>query len=310
MIHAPLYLAPINSLGNLAFRSVCIDSGVDFVFTEMINVEKLIKGVDYQVDKLKIPEDQQNITVVQIVCEDASNILSGVKAIIDNNPFVREINYNMCCPQSSLCKRYLGGGILRNPDKVFEVAKLLKKACMEYGVVSSIKIRLGVFRDDMRFMENVSRIRDAGINKIYVHGRYLDDTYEDPASYVEIAKIKEEFSDMIVIANGDVKDSASLVKIIDETNCDGVMVGRAALNNPGIFSDLLGSGCEISKNGVLFEDRISVIRDFFKSAVFYKLPLDKVKANLFCMTKGVIGASKFRKKLNDVNCVEDIYSLI
>ena len=233
----------------------------------------------------------------------------------------------MGCPQSTLCKKECGGAIVGNTKKVERVAIELEKACRKYNIIASIKIRLGLKRDKITIFENAKVIQNASINKLYIHGRTLDDTYIKPATYDEIKHVKELFPQMQIIANGDIKDITSFQKIL-KTNCDGVLIGRAALENPRIFSELKivhsawsterraeKSLCPMpyalsSKSGINLSDRKNMILEFLEIANEYNLDLGKVKSNLAYMTRSVIGASKFRESVNDSKSIEEIVILL
>ncbi len=310
MKKVPLYFPPINKLGNSAFRKVCLNAGADIVFTEMVRVEKLLEGEEHQFEKLEIPEDQRNKTVVQIICEDIKNISKGVDIVMKENPDVFEINYNMGCPQSTLCKAENGGGIVGNPDKVEAVAKELKRACDKYNIEASIKIRLGLTRDAITIYKNVRRIKGVGIKKVYIHGRCLKDGYSRPATYGEIAKVKQMFPDMVIVGNGDVRDTQSLQKLVLQTECDGVLVGRAALENPYIFKELKSGKVLPNLEGVDFDSRKEQIREFLKYAKEYGVDMSKVRANLAYMTKGVIKSADFRRAVNDAKSIDEVMCIL
>lgn len=305
-----LYFPPINKLGNSAFREVCLNNGADAVFTEMITAEKLLDGDEIQLKKLEIPKSQEEKIIVQIICEDIENISKAVDKVMHLTPYIKEINYNMGCPQSTLCKKECGGAIVGNTKKVGRVAIELEKACRKYNIIASIKIRLGLKRDKITIFENAKVIQNARINKLYIHGRTLDDTYVKPATYDEIKHVKELFPQMQIIANGDIKDLNSFQKIL-ETNCDGVLIGRAALENPLIFKELK-SGKDISNNlsGTNLFDRKNQILEFLEIANVYNLDLGKVKSNLAYMTRSVIGASKLREEINNAKTIDEIILLL
>lgn len=328
-----LYFPPINKLGNSAFREVCLNNGAEMVFTEMITAEKLLDSDIVQLKKLEIPKSQEEKIIVQIICEDIKNISKTVDKVMELKPYIKEINYNMGCPQSTLCKKECGGAIVGNTKKVESVAIELAKACKKYKITPSIKIRLGLKRDKITIYDNAKAIQNAGINKLYIHGRTLDDTYLKPATYNEITAVKELFPNLQIIANGDVKDIESYYKIL-KTNCDGVLIGRAALENPKVFQEIkenmrIGDKeikgqrrikmnlqfsnsliPQFSKSGVNLEDRKEVVLEFLKYAKEYKLDLGKVKSNLAYMTRSVIGASKLREEINDVKSIDEIILLI
>lgn len=297
----PLYFPPINKLGNSAFRNLCLDSGAEIVFTEMIRIDKILENDDYNIKKAIVPESQKSKTYVQVIAENINLIEKGVGKIVEFFPQVKEINYNMGCPQSSLCKNECGGGIVGNYDLVEKVAKLLKSACDKYKINASIKIRLGISRDNITIYENVKRIKNIGINTVYIHGRCLKDTYNKPATWEEIGKVKQMFPEMYIIANGDVKNSDSLFKIITITNCDGVLIGRAALENPYIFKELLSNDfLGRDDSGVDLKSRFFMIKQLIKYALKQNVSLSHVKSNIAYLTKGVVNGAEFRREINDI----------
>lgn len=300
-----LYFPPINKLGNISFRRLCIKYGADYVFTEMVRGEKILEQDEFQIQKLKVSKDMQNLTIVQIICEDILNIEKTVDKVIQLNPFTFEINYNMGCPQSSLVKSEMGAGIVGNPKKVEQVAEILQNACQKYNVKASIKIRLGITRDNITIYKNVEKIKKAGIKKIYIHARTIDDTYNKHATYSEIAKVKELFKDLEIIANGDVLDSASYNNIL-ETNCDGVLIGRAALQNPIIFKKIKEGRFEKNKSGDFINSKKEIILDYLNFAKEDKISISHIKANLAYMTKGLIGVNEIRAKINNISDIEEI----
>lgn len=299
----------MNKLGNLALRKVVLNNGADFVFTEMIRIEKLLEGDEVQLRKSYVPQDMKSKTIYQIICEDIDNIEKGVDFLVKQNPEIFEINYNMGCPQSSLCKNECGGGIVKNPAKVKEVAKRLAKACSKYKIRPSIKTRIGYTRDNINIRENVSNIKDARITKIYIHGRVLREPYSKPATYDEIKTVVENFPELEIIGNGDVRDMDSLNAMI-KTGCSGILIGRAVLENPYLFKDLKEQ--KISSNalsGIELKSRKKVILEYLKYAKEFDLNDSYIKSNLAYMTNKVIKGAEFRKQLNNITDVDAILKL-
>ena len=300
-----LYFPPINKLGNVAFRKVCNNSGADFVFTEMVRVEKIIEGDPFQLRKLRIPKNMESKTIVQIICEDITRIQECVDKIVELTNGLFEINYNMGCPQSTMAKNECGGGIVKNPKKVYEVSYALAEACKKHNVKPSIKIRIGKDRESINILENVTNIKNAGINKIYIHGRTLLDGYRRSATYEEIGEVKKQFPELEIIGNGDIIDLESLNNLINTSNCDGVLVGRAALNNPYIFKELKNQTHIIKSSGVELNQTIPAIIELLNAGIQEKLNLDYLKQNIVWMTKGVIGSAEFRTVLNNTGDIEE-----
>ena len=294
-----LYFPPINKLGNNVFRNLLLKYKCDFVFTEMIRIEKILELEQHQLKKLKIDENKINQTFIQILSENENNIEKGIDLIMKLNPNIKEINYNMGCPQSSLCKNENGCGITNNPNKIKAVSIKLKKACDKYNIIPSIKIRLGLTRNNITIYDNINIFKQIGINKIYIHGRTLSDTYNKPATYEEIKKIKLENPNMEIIGNGDVKDLNSLNNIL-KTNCDGILIGRAALENPNIFQKLKQNNFKKYKSGIKLKYKKQILIDFINLAKEDNdISISQIKANINYITKNTINSSKFRKQINN-----------
>ncbi len=303
------YFPPMNKLGNQAFRSLILDYEVDFVFTEMIRIDKLLDNDEVQIRKAKVEQSQIKQTVFQILAEDISLISKGVKKLQELNPELIEINYNMGCPQSSLCKNFNGGGILKNPDKIKEVAVKLFNICKKLNITPSIKTRLGVNRSDISIYDNLKLFEKIGFKKIYIHGRTLDDGYVKSATYSEIQKCIEEFPNLEIIFNGDIVGSQSFNNAI-QTKTNGVAIGRAALENPKIFYYLKNNiNFEFNKSGENIKKRQDIILKYLKYAKQYDLNNSYTKANLSYLTKGCIGASEYRKEINNLNNIDNIIEL-
>ncbi|MFW6285663.1 MAG: tRNA-dihydrouridine synthase family protein [Nanoarchaeota archaeon] len=312
MQHPKLYLAPLNTLGNLAFRELCFNHGADFVFSEMIRTEKLLKGSICEIKKSNIQYFLEDKTIIQIISqENINDIEEAIQLIIKINPKIKEINYNMGCPQSSLCKNNNGAGILKDLSKIEIIATLLKKSCDKYNLIPSIKTRIGIDRDKIIIKKVVSILEKIGINKIYIHGRVLRESYNKPATYKEIKELKTYFPNIQIIANGDVCDINSFNNI-NKTKPDGIMIGRAALENPQIFN-ILKNNIDIknqNKSGITFLEKKAIILEYLKYAHLYDLNISTIKSNLSYLTKNIINGSNLRQKINQINNVKKLIEFI
>ena len=304
------YFAPLNKLGNIIYRKICLNHGADFVFSEMIRLDKLIEDDVAQSRKIKLDEEYTLKTIFQVMSEDIENLENGLNKFYEiiKNPI--EINYNMGCPQSSLAKNFVGGGILKDLPRVEYVCKTLSDFCITKNIIPSIKIRLGPSRDKIVLEKVLDIARDNGINKVYVHGRCLRDGYNRPATFDEIKIAVKNHPDMEIVVNGDIKDYESFNIAID-TGCSSVLIGRAALEDPRIFNILKDNEqkFEIVSNGVKIEDRMDIILEFLTLSKGYDLPISFTKGNLAYLTRGVIGGSEFRNKVNDCKNIDEILKL-
>lgn len=295
-----LYMAPMNALNNNSFRELCLFYGADFVFTEMIWVEDIVENKDYLDRKLKCSNVPR--TIFQICAKNASLIPRAVSKLKEIHPSIVEINYNMGCPQSSLAKRFIAGGILRSVEEMERVSKIFFDACSSVNVKASIKLRLGPMRGKITINEYIKLLSSIGITKFYVHGRTLGQSYHIPAIIEEVNKVKTEFPKLTIIGNGDVRSFSDYNKI----NCDGVMIGRKALEDARVFRDIK-EGKDFAKiNQFSLESRKELFLKFLEFAKVDNLEMYFVKTILIWMSKEVEGGSKFRAKLQYFNSIDEI----
>lgn len=300
------YFPPMNKFGNQAFRTLCLNSGADAVFTELIRVDKLLQNDEVQLRKANVDKSQITKTIFQILTENIELIEMGVLKLKQLNSKIKEVNYNMGCPQSTLCKNFNGGGILRNTKRIQEVAQKLFDICTKEYIIPSIKIRIGISKDEITIYENLKLFEEIGIKKIYIHGRTLSDTYSKSANYDEIKKAIEMFPNLEIVANGDIVGTQSFNEV-EKIKPFGVAIGRAALENPLIFKFLKEEKeFEFNQSGEDLKLRKELILEYLKYVKKHELNISYIKANLAYLTKNCVGAAQIRKEINEVNSVKEI----
>lgn len=286
-----LYLAPINTLSNNSFRKLCLDYGADFVFTEMVWAERILEGMVYEERKLDITN--QDKTIIQIIAKEAKNIEPFVSLLKKRFPNIKELNFNMGCPQITLLRKNLGGGILKDKKKMTLFCDEFAKACKKHGFTPSIKMRMGVHAPEVD--EFLKIIKDAGIKKVYIHARTLHQGYIKKADYTPL----KEVSGVEFIINGDITDKASYEKAISITKCSGVMIGREALRNPSIFLKLKNKKPVSKKEAMLsFLDHSKDLR------------IDLIKKNICWMTNGMLKGGPLRGNVDKAKTLELIRKTI
>lgn len=286
-----LYLAPINTLSNHPFRRLCLELGADYVFTEMIWAERILGEDEYETRKIMIEDDAK--TIIQIIAEKHENIEPFIRLLRKKSENIKEINFNMGCPQSTLSKKMLGGGILKDKEKMKKFCEEFQKACHKYGYIPSIKTRTGINTPALE--EYVKIIKDAGITKIYIHARTLTQGYIKKADYKPLANIKG----IEIIVNGDITDHESYLNAINSAKCTGAMIGREALRDPSVF-------LKIKKQK--HPPKKEVMQRFLDYA--NDLPLDITKKNISWMTQGMVKGSLIRHKINNAKNLEEIKKII
>lgn len=230
-IYGDLILAPMAGFSDLPFRSICRELGSAMSYTEFINALDVLQNSQRLMHKLAyLPEERP--VVFQIFDNDPARLLEVAQKLQELGPDI--IDINMGCSVRRISGRGAGAGLLLTPLKVGRIIRSLSRA-LEVPV--SAKIRLGWNEQTRNHLLIARIIEENGGSLIAVHGRTKAQGYSGQADWDAIAEIKAAVS-IPVIANGDVRTIADIERIKARTSCDGVMIGRAAIGNPWIFSRL------------------------------------------------------------------------
>jgi len=226
-IYGDTILAPMDGYSDWPFRSICRALGSAMSYTEFVKVEKILSRSKEPAKRLYYEEAERSVTF-QIYGDDPDLILEAALKIEPLKPDI--IDINMGCPAKSIADRGAGVGMMPSPDKIARTFKLLTS---NLKVPVTGKIRLGWDRD--KNYKLIARIvEENGGSLIAVHGRTKEQRYSGDADWDAIAEVKSTVR-IPVIGSGDVRTVADIQRMKQYTNCDAVMIGRAAIANPWIF---------------------------------------------------------------------------
>ena len=229
-VYGDAILAPMDGYSDWPFRSVCRGLGSAMSYTEFVKVEHVLHSPRHTRAKLYYEEAERPV-VFQIYGDDVGQIVQAALQVQELGPDIVDIN--MGCPAKSVASRGAGVGLMRTPLKI---ARLFRKLSTALRVPVTGKIRLGW--EDMRTYKLVARIvEENGGALIAIHGRTKEQNYGGQANWDAIAEVKAAVK-IPVIGNGDVKTVADIDRLKQYTGCEAVMIGRAAIANPWIFSRL------------------------------------------------------------------------
>ncbi|MHC1784873.1 MAG: tRNA dihydrouridine synthase [Anaerolineaceae bacterium] len=232
-VHIPgdLILAPMDGFSDSPFRSVARKLGSAASYSEFINGIDVLHGTHFVEDKLNfLPEERP--LIFQIFDQEPARILKVALELEKHHPDI--IDINMGCPTKSVSGRGAGAGLLQEPEKIEEIFSTLSKVL---SVPLSGKIRLGWDDKSRNYLTVAKIIEDNGGKMLAVHGRTREQLYTGKADWDAIAEVKSILS-IPVIGNGDVQLVEDISRMKEHTGCDAVMIGRAAIGNPWIFSHL------------------------------------------------------------------------
>jgi len=198
-------------------------------YTEFISAVDAVHLTERLKSHIFFGEDERPV-VFQLLDNDVDRLVKAAVNLLKFNPDI--IDINLGCPAKDIANRGAGAGLLRTPEKISAIFSALRRAV---PIPITAKIRLGWDDDHLTYLETARAIEENGGELIAVHGRTQKQGYSGEADWDAIAQVKQVVS-IPVIANGDVLTVNDIFRIRNHTACDGVMIGRAALANPWIFS--------------------------------------------------------------------------
>ena len=227
-------LAPMAGVTDMPYRIICREMGAGLICMEMISAKAIYYNNKNTEELLTIDEKERPVSL-QLFGNDPVIISEMAKRIADTEKRPFDIlDINMGCPVPKVVGNGEGSALMKDPKLA---AEIIKKTSRAINKPVTAKIRLGFNDDNINCVEMAKILEDAGAAAIALHARTREQYYSGEARWEYIAKVKDAVS-IPVIGNGDVKDPLSAKKMLDETGCDGVMIGRAAQGNPWIFKEI------------------------------------------------------------------------
>jgi nifR3 family TIM-barrel protein len=229
-VYGDAILAPMDGFSDWPFRSLCSALGSAMSYTEFVRAEGITHAFEVMLPRFAYEEPERPV-VFQVYGDDPDEILEAALRIQELSPDI--IDINMGCPTKTVANRGAGVGLMRTPLKVAHIFRKLSNA-LEVPVTG--KIRLG-WEEQRNYMLIARIVEENGGAAIAVHGRTKEQGYRGQADWDAIAEVKAAVK-IPVIGNGDVKSAADIDRMKQYTGCEAVMIGRAAVGNPWIFSRL------------------------------------------------------------------------
>jgi nifR3 family TIM-barrel protein len=227
----PVILAPLEDVSDAVFRRLCRKYGATITVTEFVNVEGLLRGCRNAKRKIALASDDQ-LTAIQIYGSDPTRLAEAARFAESAEPFYLDINCGCWVPK--IAGRGAGAGWLRDPLAMVAMAKMVVQSV---SVPVTVKTRIGYGPEsDMPIVDLARRLEDAGIQALTIHCRTAQMGHSGAADWAWAQRAKEVVK-IPVIVNGDVKTADDAKRAMDLTGCEGVMVGRRAIEHPWIFRE-------------------------------------------------------------------------
>ncbi|MDF1519450.1 MAG: tRNA dihydrouridine synthase DusB [Brevefilum sp.] len=256
-IYGDLILAPMDGVTDMPFRSLCRRLGSALTVTEFINAIDVIENHPRYHKRLAFEPDQRPLSL-QILGNQPERMLTATMRLVNKiHPDIIDINIG--CQSKNVTARGAGAALMKSPKTIARIFQLMTHT---FKLPITGKIRLGWDHDHLNYLEIARIIEDNGGAMVAVHGRTRQQAYRGQAQWDPIFEVKQDLR-IPVIGNGDVKTIADIQKIKESTGCDAVMIGRAAVSNPWIFSrlDREDVPVEIVKETIL--NHLDAMLDFY-----------------------------------------------
>ena len=257
-INSKIVLAPMAGTSDSAFRRIAKEMGAGLVVAEMVSDKAIYYGSKKTIDMLYMDEVEHPISQ-QIFGSDKESFIYAAK-YIERNMNVDIIDINMGCPVPKVSiKAQAGSALLKNPLKVYEIVKAVVDSVK---VPVTVKIRSGWDSNNINAVKIAKLCEKAGASAITVHGRTRSQGYTGKANWNIIKQVKENVN-IPVIGNGDVKSCYDAKKMLDETGCDAVMIGRGLLGNPWLIKECNNYLNNIENSDITINERLDMVLKHF-----------------------------------------------
>lgn len=291
-------LAPMAGVADRAFRELCRSYGAAYAVSEMISSKGVSMG-DRKSKALMQLSPAERPAGVQIFGNDPAIMASSVESVLSVEP--QFIDINMGCPAPKIAGNGGGASLMRDPVLAEKIVAAVKKASGDIPV--TVKIRAGWDDAHINAVEMAKRAEGAGAAAITVHGRTRQQMYAPPVNHNIIAEVKKSVS-IPVVGNGDITDGVSAAKMLEDTNCDFLMIGRGALGRPWVFQQInayLADGRLLPEPPVA--ERMRVMCRHIQMICDYKgerVGIREARKHAAWYTKGIRGAAEYRRQLGQL----------
>ena len=304
------FLAPMAGVSDPALRLQCKKNGAGLVVTEFTSIhsiiakEKQLKENSQTIQEFIEYSEQERPLSVQLFGSDL-NALEKAAQIVE--PYFDMIDYNMGCPAPHITQQMAGGALLQEVNLTQQILNTLVNSVKK---PVTLKIRAGVTSASKFLFKDIAQIaEDEGIQMITFHPRTVSQGYSGHSDWTLIKELKE-ITNIPIVGNGDILTPEDAKTMIDETQCDYVMIGRGAMGNPFLFEQINDYLKTNSYQEYSFKDKLDAFFEYLQLTKNYDIKFSNIKSQAMRFTKGIRGGSKLRSKITFSNGIEDLEKIM
>ena len=294
-------------ISDRAYRELCVSYGAGYCVSEMVS-SKALSFKDKKSEELMMTSSDERPCGIQIFGDEPSTMADAALTAMKHDPDI--IDINMGCPAPKISGSGSGCALMKSPKLCGDITEAVVKVS---PVPVTVKIRKGWDEENINALEVAKICEQAGASAVTIHGRTRRQYYKPPVDYDIIRLLKRELN-IPVIANGDIDSAQKAKQVLDYTGADYVMVGRASMGNPWIFSQI-NSYLDNPQKPLYFpnlEEKLSVMCTHIEKMVEYKgeyIALRQARKLVMGYFKGIRGAAALRNEAGKIETLDDLYAL-
>ena len=302
-------LAPMAGVCDSAFRTIIKSMGCGLIEAEMVSDKAIMYGSNKTKDMLYMTDYERPISQ-QIFGSDKESFKVAAKYIYENmHPDIIDINMGCPVPKVAISAQ-AGSALLKDPDKVYEIVKTVVEAV---PIPVTVKIRSGWDSDSINAVEIAKIVEKAGASAITVHPRTRAQGYSGTADWSIIKKVKEAVS-IPVIGNGDIKSCYDAKRMMEETGCDAIMIGRGVLGNPWLIKECI----DYLENGTIptevsIQEKIDMLKrhaELLIKTKSEKVAMLEMRTHAAYYIKGLPNSTDMKNKIFQMKTKEELFELL
>ena len=306
-ISSPVIVAPMAGISNDAFRTLCFEFNAGLVYSEMVSDKAIYYDNKRTMDMLKVSDDFHPVSL-QLFGSDISTMVYAAK-VLDKKTDCDFIDINMGCPVNKVVKTGAGSAMMKNED---ETVIIVKQIIENVNKPVTVKMRLGWDIEHLNYLSLSKKLEAVGVSAIALHARSRSQMYEGHADWSHIKILKDNLS-IPVIGNGDVKTVDDFIRMKQETNCDGVMIGRAIVGNPFLIKEIDNYLNHKEKIEVSIDDRFAYCLKHAQKLIALqgeKLAVSQMRGLAPHYLTGLYDSTTYKEKINHIKSYADLENIL